>query len=195
MNALLWIVIAHLSGSLPFSVWTGQFLLQTEIRRFGDGNPGGTNVIRAGSRALGITVIALDGLKGLLPVLGAQHLGCIDGWPLAAVALSAVAGHAFSIFLSFKGGKAVAVTFGVWAGLTGWSVLFLLGALLLAAYFLVSNDGWAVILALIGLLIFLLAAGYSVDLLGAWLGNALIVAWKHRRELAQPPSLRRTTPP
>ena len=195
MNAILWILIAYCSGSLPFSVWTGHFLLQTEIRQFGDGNPGGTNVVRAGSRALGITVIALDGLKGTLPVLGAQHLGGIDGWLLTAVALSAVAGHAFSFFLNFKGGKAVAVTFGVWAGLTGWSTLFLLGALLLAAFLLLSIDGWAVIFALIGLLIFLLAAGHPIDLLGAWLGNALIVAWKHRRELAQPPSLRRTTPP
>ncbi len=194
MNALLWVSISYLSGSLPFSVWMGRLLLQTEIRRYGDGNPGGTNVIRAGSRALGITVIALDALKGLLPVLGAQHVGGIDGWPLAVVALSAVSGHAFSIFLRLKGGKAVAVTFGVWAGLTGWSTLFLLGALLLAAYLLVSIDGWAVIFALIGLLIFLLATGNPIDLLGAWLGNTLIVAWKHRRELAHPPSLRRPTP-
>ncbi len=195
MIALIWILIAYISGSLPFAVWMGQLFLQKEIRRFGDGNPGGTNVIRAGGRALGISVIVLDGLKGLLPVLAAQHIGGIVGWPLAAVALSAVAGHAFSFVLRFKGGKAVAVTFGIWAGLTGWSSLFLLGALLMAAYLLLSVDGWAVIVALVGLLIFLLAAGYQFDLLGAWLGNCLIVAWKHRRELSQPPSLRRPTPP
>lgn len=195
MNVFLWILIAYFSGSLPFAFWIGRILLKRDIRRLGDGNPGGTNVVRAGSRTLGITAVGLDGLKGLLPVLGAQQAGGIDGWALAAVALSAVAGHAFSIFLGFKGGKAVAVTFGIWAGLTGWSTLFVLGALLLAAYYLQSNDGWSVIGTLFGLLIFLLWGGVSTEILGVWLGNGVVIAWKHRFELVRPPSLRRSALP
>ncbi len=190
MNLFLWTLAAYLCGSLPFSVWLGHLFLGKEIRQFGDGNPGGTNVIRAGSRALGLAAILLDGLKGLLPVLAAQEIGGLQGWGLTAVALAAVAGHAFSIFLRFQGGKAVAVTFGVWAGLTGWGTLFLLGALLLLAYYTISIDGWAVICALLGLLVFLAATGSLGAYLPVWLGNGLIIAWKHRFDLAHRPVIR-----
>jgi len=190
MNLLLWTLAAYLCGSLPFSVWLGRLFLGKEIRQFGDGNPGGTNVIRAGSRALGLAAIVLDGLKGLLPVLAAQEIGGLQGWGLGAVALAPVAGHAFSIFLRFQGGKAVAVTFGVWAGLTGWGTLFILGALLLLAYYTISKDGWAVICALLGLLVFLAVTGSIGAYLPVWLGNGLILAWKHRFDLAQRPEIR-----
>ena len=64
MNAILWTAIAYLCGSVPFAVWLGRLLLGKDIRRFGDGNPGGTNVIRAGGKGLGLAVVFLDGLKG-----------------------------------------------------------------------------------------------------------------------------------
>ncbi|MDE0076074.1 MAG: glycerol-3-phosphate acyltransferase [Caldilineaceae bacterium] len=190
MNVVLWTLAAYLCGSLPFSVWLGRLVLGTEIRQFGDGNPGGTNVIRAGSRPLGLAVILLDGLKGLLPVLAAQEFGGLQSWALASVALAAVTGHAFSIFLRFQGGKAVAVTFGIWTGLTGWSTLFVLGALLLFAYYLIKVDGWAVVCALFGLLVFIAVTGSTGPHLYVWFGNGLIVAWKHHLDLAQRPGLR-----
>lgn len=190
MNIILWTLAAYFCGSLPFSVWLGNLLLRKEIRQFGDGNPGGTNVIRAGSKTLGLAVIFLDGLKGLLPVLAAQEIANFQGWALAAVALAAVAGHAFSFFLRFHGGKAVAVTFGVWAGLTGWSTLFLLGALLLVAYYTISIDGWAVICTLVGLLVLLAVTGSLGTHIPVWFGNSLIIAWKHRHELGRRPEIR-----
>ncbi len=190
MSVLLWTTFAYICGSVPFAVWLGRFLLGKEIRRYGDGNPGGTNVMRAGGRVLGLAVISLDGLKGLLPVYAAHTQGDLGGWSLGAVALAAVAGHAFSIFLRFQGGKAVAVTFGIWAGLTGWSTLFVFGALLIVAYLALAVDGWAVIVALCGLLVFLVIAGSPLAVLTIWLGNVLIVAWKHRYDLAQRPRVR-----
>ena len=190
MNAILWTVTAYFCGSVPFAVWLGRLLLGKEIRRFGDGNPGGTNVIRAGGKGLGLAVILLDGLKGLLPVIAAQMLNEVNSWSLAAVALAAVAGHAFSIFLGFQGGKAVAVTFGIWAGLTGWSSLFVLGALLFVAYWAISVDGWAVMCAFCGLLVFLVVVGSPPAILSVWLGNGLILAWKHRLDLVQRPRVR-----
>jgi len=194
MSIFLWILTAYLCGSLPFSVWLGRLILGKEIRRFGDGNPGGTNVIRAGSRGLGVTVIVLDGLKGYLPLLAAQRLGELPESALAGVALAAVAGHAFSIFLRFQGGKAVAVTLGVWSGLTGWSTRFVLGALLLLAYVTLSIDGWAVMCAFCCLLIFLATTGSLGSLLPVWIGNGLILAWKHRLDLAQRPEIRLPAP-
>lgn len=190
MNVAIWTLAAYLCGSLPFSVWMGRLFLGTEIREFGDGNPGGTNVIRAGSRPLGLAVIFLDGLKGLIPVLAAQEIEGLQSWELAPVALAAVAGHAFSIFLRFEGGKAIAITFGIWAGLTGWSTLIVLGALLLIAYFSITVDGWAVICTLFGLLVFIAVTGSTGPYLCVWLGNGLIVAWKHRLDLARQPEFR-----
>ena len=55
---------AYLCGSIPFSVWLGRLVLRKEIRNYGDGNPGGTNIFRAGGRGLVLTVILIDGLKG-----------------------------------------------------------------------------------------------------------------------------------
>lgn len=190
MSIFLWILTAYLCGSLPFSVWLGRLLLGKEIRQFGDGNPGGTNVIRAGSRGLGVTVVVLDGLKGYLPLLAAQRLGELPEAALAGVALAAVAGHAFSIFLHFQGGKAVAVTFGIWFGLTGWSTLFVLGALLLLAYYTISIDGWAVMCAFCCLLVFLATKGSLGSILPVWIGNGLVLVWKHRHDLTQRPEIR-----
>ena len=102
-------------------------------------------------------------------------------------------GHAFSIYLGFRGGKAVAATFGIWAGLNGWTILYVLGALLLVAYCALSVDGWAVMFTLGGLLIFLIAVGSSPLTLGVWLGNSLILAWNHRNDLAQRPGFRLIT--
>ena len=191
MIALMGTLAAYLSGSVPFSVWLGHLFLRKEIRAYGDGNPGGTNVFRAGGHWLGLAVIVLDGLKGLLPVLLAQRLADLSGWPLAAVALAAVAGHAFSVFLGGRGGKAVAVTFGVWAGICGWGVLFLMGALLLVAYYALSVDGWAVIVTVVGLLVYLVVVGSPFSIFAFWLGNALILVWKHRLDLKQRPAFRR----
>ena len=69
-----------------------------------------------------------------MPLLLAQRLAQLSGWTLAAIALATVMGHVFSIFLGFRGRKAVAVSFGIWAGLSGWPTLFVLGALLLEGY-------------------------------------------------------------
>ena len=190
MSIGLWIAGAYLCGSIPFSVWLGRLLLRAEIRRFGDGNPGGTNVIRAGGTVLGIVVILLDALKGLLPIVLARNYGQLGSWPLTAVALAAIVGHAFTVFLGFRGGKAVAVTFGVWGGLTGWPTLLLLGGLLLAAYLLLTIDGWAVMLTLCGLLAFLVAFDAGQASLSVWLGNFLILAWKHRKDLKCRPGLK-----
>ena len=110
MTALAWTLIGFLLGSLPFSVWLGKIVLRTDIRRYGDGNPGGTNVIRAGNCGLGMLAIFLDMLKGAVPVALAYYVFKVDGWPLVPVILAPILGHAFSPFLRFRGGKALAST-------------------------------------------------------------------------------------
>jgi acyl phosphate:glycerol-3-phosphate acyltransferase len=201
MNTLLWVAVAFWSGALPFSVWVGRLALRTDIRRYGDANPGATNVFRGGGKAAGIVALLLDFLKGALPVgLAHFHLG-LTGWALVAVTLAPVLGHAFSPFLRFQGGKAVAVTGGIWCGLTGWEGPTIGGSLLGIAYLVLAVDGWAVLLALTGLLLYLLFTPLAWHGLQArpetWVslaigvGNLLILAWKHRADLARPLTLRR----
>ncbi len=121
MNAVafvLWVFGAFLIGALPLSVWVGSLALGVDVRAFGDGNPGATNVYRAGGRMTAFFALFLDFLKGALPVGTAAYVAGINFPLLAAISLAPVAGHAFSPFLRWRGGKAVAVTFGIWAGLT-----------------------------------------------------------------------------
>ena len=97
MNAFVWTLIGFLLGSIPFSVILGRVLLRKDIRQYGDGNPGGTNVARAsGSKLLGALAIVIDMAKGALPVALAYYVFGIDGWGLTPVMLAPILGHAYS---------------------------------------------------------------------------------------------------
>ncbi len=190
MTILFWTIFAFLAGSIPFSVWLGRVALRTDIRRYGDHNPGATNVARAGGWQLGALVLILDMLKGALPVGLAWYWGGLSGWSLVPVALAPVLGHAYSPFLRFQGGKALAVTMGVWGGLTLGEGPLVLAILLLLWYALIAIDGWAVLLTGLSFGAYLLLTEAEAYLLAIWVGNTLIVAWKHRTDLALVPQLR-----
>lgn len=190
MALLLWLACAFFCGSLPFSVWLGKLALGKDIRRFGDANPGAANVFRAGSQGWGWIAILLDILKGALPVGLANFGAGMTGWSLAAIALAPVAGHAFSPFLRFKGGKAIAVSLGIWCGLTLYQVPLVLGLLLGIFIVLLTNNGWSAVLGFASLSIYLVISAAPVWMVGVWLGNLIMVAWKHRADLKQPTTLR-----
>lgn len=190
MTTIFWIVVSFFCGALPFSVWVGQLALRRDIRTYGDGNPGAANVFRAGNKKWGVLAILLDGFKGAIPVGIAHYLVGLDGWGLTAVALAPILGHAFSPFLRFRGGKALAVTFGVWLGLTLWWGPTALGLAFAFWLWLLTVEGWAVLAGMLTFLGVLLLVGAPPALLGAWLGNALILAWKHRTDLRQKVGIR-----
>src|SRR5688572_25060187 len=96
----LWAVTAFFIGSIPFSVLLGYLVAGVDIRNFGDKNPGATNVLRAtGSKFWFIIAVNLDICKGLVPVALAYWYAGISGIEITAIALAAIAGHAFSPFL------------------------------------------------------------------------------------------------
>lgn len=190
MTTIFWIIISFFCGALPFSVWVGQLVLRRDIRAYGDGNPGAANVFRAGNKKWGVLAILLDGFKGAIPVGIAHYLVGLDGWGLTAVAIAPILGHAFSPFLRFRGGKALAVTFGVWLGLTLWWGPTALGLAFAFWLWLLTVEGWAVLAGMLTFLGVLLLVGVSPALLGAWLGNALILAWKHREDLRKKVGIR-----
>lgn len=190
MTTIFWMIVSFFCGALPFSVWVGQLALRRDIRTYGDGNPGAANVFRAGNKKWGVLAILLDGFKGAIPVGIAHYLVGLDGWELTAVALAPILGHAFSPFLRFRGGKALAVTFGVWLGLTLWWGPTALGLAFAFWLWLLTVEGWAVLAGMLTFLGVLLLVGAPPALLGAWLGNALILAWKHRADLRQKVGIR-----
>jgi acyl phosphate:glycerol-3-phosphate acyltransferase len=184
-------LLAFLSGSLPFAVWTSRVLAKRDLRTVGDGNPGATNAFRAGGVALGTVVLLLDVSKGVLPVVLARVLG-LDGPWLAPVAALTVAGAAFSPFLGFRGGKALAVTLGTWIGLTTWTIPLVAVVAIVAATLLIEPDGWAVAAALAAMLVGVLLWVPDPWWAFALLLQAGIILWKHRVELVRPPRRRRT---
>lgn len=185
-TVLLWTAIAFLAGSLPFSVWLPRLVLRADVRGFGDGNPGSANAWKAGGWHVGLPALLLDYLKGAVPVGLAHYVVGLTGWMLVPVALAPVVGHAFSPFLRFRGGKALAVTFGVWTGLILGAGPLILGLFFALFYLVQSNDGWAALLGMVAFAGFLLVQGAGLPPLVAWGGNTLVLVWKHRRELRQP---------
>ena len=206
VEVVLWTAIGFAAGSLPFSVWIGRLFLNQDITRYGDANPGATNVLRAGGRGMAALALLLDTAKAAIPVAIAYYVVGIDGWRLVPVALAPVYGHAFSPFLGFHGGKAIAATLGMWIALTTWEVPTVGGFALLGFTRLFGANGWAVIFANIVILLYLLVAPPSLDLLGSrppapvlvaiWAGNMALLVYRHRSDLARPPVLhsRRHTP-
>jgi len=184
-----WTALSFVLGALPFSVWLAR-LAGADARRYGDGNPGAANAWRAGGWKIGLPALLLDVLKGAVPVGVANLSGAVTGWGLVPVALAPVLGHAFSPFLRFRGGKALAPTFGVWTGLLPGDGPTILGTFLGLFYLLQTNDSWAVILALLAFPLYLLVRGVDQPLLAIWAGNLLIALWKHRHDLRRSASLR-----
>lgn len=190
MTTLALVLVAFFVGALPFSLWVGRLALGRDIRAVGDGNPGATNVLRAGGAKWGAVALLLDFLKGAIPVGLAKYGFGFDGVPLVLIALAPVLGHAFSPFLGFRGGKAVATTGGIWCGLTIWEVPTV-GGLLLGFWFLfIAESGWAVMLTVLSVMVYLALTYPDPVLLTVVLVNAALLTWKHRAELRRMPSLR-----
>jgi glycerol-3-phosphate acyltransferase PlsY len=190
MTALFWILLGFWLGAIPFSVWLGRLGLRTDIRDYGDGNPGASNAWRAGGWQVGLPALLLDYLKGVIPVGLAHFKAGITGWPLVVIALAPIMGHAFSPFLRFRGGKALAVTFGVWTGLTMGAGPMVFGLFLALFLWVQTSDGWAVALGTAVFLAYLALYGGDVFLLTIWGLTGGLLIWKYRANLSTPPQLR-----
>jgi glycerol-3-phosphate acyltransferase PlsY len=107
----LLLLVAYLMGSLSSAVVLCKMAGLPDPRTQGSGNPGATNVLRFGGKKLAATVLVIDVLKGVLPVVLACVLGMNQTW-LAATALAAFIGHLYPVFFGFRGGKGVATALG-----------------------------------------------------------------------------------
>lgn len=104
-------IIAYLLGSIPSGVWIGKILYKKDIRDYGSGNTGATNTFRILGPKAGTIALIIDVLKGtvatLLPIWFES-----DIHPMF-IGIFAILGHVFSLYIKFKGGKAVATSAGV----------------------------------------------------------------------------------
>jgi len=127
MRFSLLILGSYLVGSIPFGYLIGRGLRDRDIRASGSGSVGATNVLRVMGWKPAVSVLLLDLAKGVVPILLGKQLAVPSAW-LGAMALAAVVGHIFPIFLGFRGGKGVATGIGAFATL---APLAALGALVI----------------------------------------------------------------
>ena len=127
MSVVLAVLIAYLWGAVPTAYLLTRAVRRVDIRELGSGNVGASNVMVHLGLRVGLALGFFDALaKGTLPVA----LAALAGHDLAvqvAVGLAAVAGHNWSPFLRFTGGRGMASAMGVYLGLALWPQLVLLG--------------------------------------------------------------------
>ncbi|HPS20148.1 MAG TPA: glycerol-3-phosphate 1-O-acyltransferase PlsY [Candidatus Omnitrophota bacterium] len=125
LYVIIGVIAAYFLGSIPTGYIFGKVLKKIDIRECGSGNVGATNTFRSVGKIPGIIVLVIDFLKGYVAVtvlpmfvqqffterdLSAEYIFILFG-------AAAISGHIWTVFLNFKGGKGVATTAGVMAGL------------------------------------------------------------------------------
>lgn len=179
MSYLTVIIFAYLCGSIPFGKIVGKFQ-GIDIQKQGSGNIGFANVVRVLGWQAGAIVLTGDVMKGFMPVLIAKHY--LNGYQILVVALAAVAGHIFPIWLKFRGGKGVATGLGVTLALSPLlGGLGLLIYLLSFAKFRKSASASLIATWCLPLLCFAFLSRFALF----YLGLALLATWAHRNNLQQ----------
>lgn len=137
-------ILAYLIGSFPTGVIVSKLFFHEDIRKYGSGNIGTTNSFRVMGPVGGSIVLLIDVLKGTLAT-DLPNIFHLNGphYLLLATGICAILGHTFSIFLKFKGGKAVATSAGVFLGYNikffGICALIFLPILFITSYVSLSS--------------------------------------------------------
>lgn len=186
--SLLGLVSAYLIGSIPTAYIFGRLLKGIDIRQFGSGNIGATNTFRIIGRVPGLIVLAIDILKGFICVSYIADLFLYIS-PAArpelykvVVGMAVIAGHNWTLFLKFKGGKGVATSAGVvialipkifWLGFSVWMIIIALTGYVSLASIITS----------ISIPIFTLIFGESTEIVVFMSLLCLAIVYKHRSNI------------
>ena len=135
---VLFIILSYIIGSIPFGLVIGKGICKIDIREHGSKNIGTTNAIRVLGKKVGFLVFFFDVFKGMFVILILKILAKLNIWETPIEYLfydaGAIIGHCFSIFLNFKGGKAVATSLGVVLILTPLPAIACLVVFLIVLY-------------------------------------------------------------
>jgi glycerol-3-phosphate acyltransferase PlsY len=189
---VLEILAAYLLGSVPSAVWVGKIFYGIDVRQHGSGNAGATNVIRVLGYKAGIPVMLFDVFKGWLAVQLAIWLPVpglsadLMTYVRIGMALAAVMGHVFPIYVGFKGGKGVGTIAGAGIALFPLAILLVLAIFIvvLASTHYVSLSSVIASLAFPLIVIFLLGIRHP-GLVGLSLLVAVFIPATHRKNISR----------
>lgn len=181
---------AFLLGSIP----TGYLVARAkgiDIRQHGSGNIGATNVFRTVGKPLGILVFVADALKGFLAVFAAGRVaegGTLGGeWLVIAAAVAVIAGHNYTPWLGFKGGKGIATSAGVLLALMPVAVAAMTAVWFslfsLTRYVSVASIGAAAALPVAVWILWQSETGGNGPLFGFSLVISALAIWRHRSNI------------
>ena len=180
---------AYLLGSIPFGLVVAKLMGGPDPRLAGSANIGAANVYRVLGRNAGAFTLFGDIMKGSVPVFLARFgLHGLAGWheaAVAAVGLAAVCGHIWPLYLGFKGGKAVATSFGVILVICPLAALALAGlyGLVFRVWRISSVASLAAAWALPPVAVGLLSATKSYLILSAVLSG--LIVWRHQENIVR----------
>lgn len=183
MRISLLLVSSYLVGSIPFGVIVGRAWRGVDVRKYGSGNIGFSNVLRVLGWQPASVVLLGDAAKGLIPMLVARaafrawNLREPDLW-LLAVALAAILGHTFSVFLGFRGGRAVTTTGGVLLGLC-WPAALIGLAIWLTLVGITRYISVGSMAAAASVPVYMLLSGRRWEWLAFWSAVAALVILRH----------------
>ena len=194
----LTLLAGYLLGSIPAGYLAGRWLRDVDIRTLGSGSTGATNVLRQFGKGPALVVFLVDVLKGTAAVLLAKALleplgaggaadWISDSWVVAA-GLAALAGHIWPVWLSWRGGKAVATALGMLLGLT-WPVGLACFGVFLAVLSISRIVSLSSVVAAISLPLLMLGWFHDHGMGMRWpylvlaLLTSTLVIWRHRSNL------------
>ncbi|MCL2144416.1 MAG: glycerol-3-phosphate 1-O-acyltransferase PlsY [Endomicrobia bacterium] len=176
-----YIIFAYFCGAIPFAYIIAKAVGKVDIRTIGSGNPGATNVFRSVGKGAGSVTFVLDVLKGFIPVWFAILIDSSFSYSVA-VAVAAMIGHMYTVFLKFKGGKGVATGCGIFLALMPLPALYALAVFtivfLASGYVALGSIAAAVSMPLTAYF-----AGYHMEAVIFTFAAATLIIYKHRSNI------------
>jgi acyl phosphate:glycerol-3-phosphate acyltransferase len=178
------IVTAFLFAAVPWGVVLGRWIKGIDVRNYGSGGTGSTNSLRTLGWKIAVAVLVLDFGKGVIPVVIGRWAD-LPNWAIAMTAVAATAGHCWSPYIRFRGGKGMATGGGASVALFPWLVLF--GALVVLVVWRTRYVSLgSIVTAILGPLTAVVLALFGV-VSGWWaagiVGIGIIIVFQHRTNI------------
>ncbi|MEO1443589.1 MAG: glycerol-3-phosphate acyltransferase, partial [Chloroflexota bacterium] len=186
---LLFMAIGYLSGSVLYARLIATHVLKIDLATVGDGNPGTSNVGKAGGPGWAVAVFVMDVLKAAIPTYIAYVGFGLNDWRLPFIAIMPAIGHAYPIFFGFKGGKGIAAIAGGWVGIALWEIITVGGLMLGLWYVSVRESAWVTMFMSLSVGLYLVLVRAPQFWFGYWVLGMIFLVWTHRRELPNPPGV------
>ena len=189
IDFLMWTLVGFLSGSVPWSLILSKYISGKDARDVGDGNPGATNAWISSGWIVGILAMTLDIGKATIPVwflMSSLDPSSFADHLLTAIGvISPVLGHAWSPFLGFKGGKALASSWGSWIAIT-YGLAFPVALVILGMMHLIQKNHAITVTTCLAFFVIIFGFLDGLDYLIIFgLFNLALIGYKHRTEYSK----------